>query len=197
MNIVLKKKEFFLWRDNLTLKNSLLLTFTFTILTGISAQIKIPLAFTPVPITLQTFIVLIAGVILKKNYAALSQILYIILGVSGINWFSGSKGGIGVLAGPTGGYIIGFVFAAYFIAYIREKYNNNTNFITNLILMFTAGILIVFGLGLLQLFIWFKIAKGDFLSFTALLNMGFTPFIIGEAIKISIATIFTTNFNNK
>ncbi|TDT70447.1 biotin transport system substrate-specific component [Hypnocyclicus thermotrophus] len=197
MNIILKRKKFFLWRDNLNLTHSLLLTFVFTILTGISAQIKIPLIFTPVPITLQTFIVLIAGVILKKNYAVFSQVLYIILGIFGVKWFSGGKSGLSVLAGPTGGYLIGFVFAVYFIGHIRKKYDNNTNILINLILMFTADIFIVFGLGLLQFAIWFKLSNGNFLPFSTLLNMGFTPFIIGEFFKIFLAVLITTNFNNK
>ncbi|MDO5811287.1 MAG: biotin transporter BioY, partial [Methanobrevibacter sp.] len=92
------------------------------------AQIIIPLPWTPVPITAQTFAVLCSGLFLGKKYGCLSQIFYVILGVAFIPWFGGMTGGLEILLGSTGGFLIGFIIASYFIGYITEKYANARNF---------------------------------------------------------------------
>ncbi len=154
MENVLRGSRYYTWRNELDKKGQISLMLLFTFLTGISAFVKIPLSFTPVPITAQTLIVLLSGLFLKKEWALKSQLLYIGMGLVGVKWFSGGRGGLGVLTGATGGYLIGFVLAAYLIGYIREKYDNNTTFTTNLVLLFIAGLVVIFGFGLIQLALW-------------------------------------------
>lgn len=197
MNIILERKRYFKWRERLSIKGQISLMLLFTILTGISALIKIPLGFTPVPVTAQTLVVLLSGVFLTRKWAVRSQLLYIAMGISGVKWFSGGRSGVAVLSGATGGYLLGFIAAAYLVAYIRERHDNDTNFQTNLILMFTAGLVVIFGFGLLQLNIWFKAVKGSYLPIRDLLNMGLNPFIAGELIKISIAVFAANLLRNK
>ncbi|MCD6218751.1 biotin transporter BioY [Candidatus Calescamantes bacterium] len=86
--------------------------FAFSFLTALGARIKIPLPFTPVPITLQVFFVLFSGAILGKEGGALSQLLYLALGSMGLPFFASGSGAL-YLSGPTGGYLAGFVVASY------------------------------------------------------------------------------------
>ena len=106
----------------------LLMSLLMACLTGIMAQIIIPLPWTPVPITAQTFAVLCSGLFLGKKYGCLSQILYIVLGVAFIPWFGGMTGGLDIFLGSTCGFFIGFVIASYFIGLISEKYADARNF---------------------------------------------------------------------
>lgn len=172
-------------------KETKLYKITMTILmacfTGILAQIVIPLPFTPVPITCQTIGVLTAGLILGKKYGALSQILYILLGISILPWFNNMTGGINVLLGANGGYLIGFVLAAYFVGYFSRKNNNIA--ITSSIATF--GLIYIPGLISLTLFNYLN--QGILLTIPQLLIIGFIPFIIGDIIKILITSrIFKT-----
>jgi biotin transport system substrate-specific component len=91
----------------------LFLSLLFAFATGFGAQIRIPLPFTPVPITMQTFFVLSSGVALGAFWGSFSQILYILMGAFGFPYFSGWSAGVKTIIGPTGGYIIGFAIASY------------------------------------------------------------------------------------
>ena len=94
-----------------TIGYSILQVLFFALLIGFSAQIKIQLPFTPVPITLQTFFVILSGAYLGFSKGVFSNILYISAGLSGFPIFAGFGSGIIHLLGPTGGYIFGFIFA--------------------------------------------------------------------------------------
>ena len=99
--------------------------FSFSILTAISAQVSIPIK--PVPFTLQTMIVLLAGAFLGAKNGAYSQVLYILLGVIGLPVFAHTADGImGIarLIGPTGGYFLAFPFAAFLVGYLTERSQN-------------------------------------------------------------------------
>ena len=146
--------------------------------TGILAQVVIPLPWTPVPITGEIFGVLIAGLILGKRYGALSQILYVLLGISIIPWFTGMTGGIEVLLGANGGYLIGFIFLSYFIKDLSKISAIGTT------IAYFACIYIP---GLIGLAIYFYFNQGILLSIPQLLMMGLIPFIIGDIIKIIAA----------
>src|SRR3989338_5867789 len=93
----------------------------FAALTGAVAWFKIPLPFTPVPITLQTLMVLLSGAMLGSYYGALSMIIYLILGALGLPVFAGGSSGVGALLGPTGGYLFSYPVAAFFIGKMLEK----------------------------------------------------------------------------
>jgi len=90
----------------------------FSTLTALGAYISIPISH--VPITLQTFFVYLAGAILGSKLALLSQIIYILIGIIGFPVFAYGKAGFGVLIGPTGGYLIGFIIGAYIIGRMIE-----------------------------------------------------------------------------
>ena len=151
--------------------------------TGIMAQIIIPLPWTPVPITAQTFAVLCSGLFLGKKYGCLSQIFYVILGVAFIPWFGGMTGGLEILLGSTGGFFIGFIIASYFIGYITEKYANARNFTRMTAVIGIANFALIYIPGLAGLAL-FLTSQGPSFGVMDLLMMGLIPFIAGDIVKI-------------
>jgi len=93
----------------------------FAALTGAVAWFKIPLPFTPVPITLQTLLVLMSGAMLGAYYGALAMIIYLILGAIGLPVFAGGSSGFGALLGPSGGYLLSYPIAAFAIGWLIQK----------------------------------------------------------------------------
>ena len=106
---------YFHWRVNLSIPKKVILSIGMACILGLCAQIKFGLPWTPVPVTGQTFAVLLAGILLGSRWGAASVLLYICAGAAGVPWFSGWTGGTAVLIGPTAGYIAGFIPAAYVI----------------------------------------------------------------------------------
>ena len=94
----------------------------FAALTAVGGFISIP--FYPVPLTLQVFFVLLSGTILGKKLGALSQIIYLGIGAIGAPVFHNFTGGMGILLGPTGGFLIGFIPGAYMAGLVYERFNN-------------------------------------------------------------------------
>jgi biotin transport system substrate-specific component len=94
---------------------------------------------------------------------------------------------VSAIAGPTGGYLIGFVLAALFLGYVVDRYAKTRSFRNLLILMSIADFVLVFGPGLLQLHLWSNITGKGAIAFPALLAMGLLPFIPGEIIKLVAA----------
>jgi biotin transport system substrate-specific component len=140
-----------------------------------------------VPITLQTLAVLLAGILLGKWWGGISLAIYAMVGTAGVPWFNGWKGGVDALAGPTGGYVIGFIFAALFLGYFTDRYIRARSFLSTLPLMLFANFLLVYVPGLGGLYIWLNLAKGMTLSVYQLLAMGLLPFIAGDVLKIVAA----------
>jgi len=162
----------------------LLMSLMMACFTGLMAQIIIPLPWTPVPITAQTFAVLCSGLLLGKKYGCLSQILYVVLGVAFIPWFGGMTGGVEVLLGSTGGFLIGFIIASYFIGYITEKYAKARNFTRMAIVIGIANFALIYIPGLAGLALWFNLTQGASIGIVDLLMMGLVPFILGDIVKI-------------
>ena len=159
-----------------SLAGKISLSIFFALLTGISAQIYIKLPFTPVPLTSQVFVVLLSGILLGKNFASLSQFFYLIFGIAGIGWFY--AGTTGILR-PTNGYIIGFIFSAYFIGkFFSLKKNKIYSF-----LIMLAGIFIIYFFGCLYLSLFLKI--GIYKSFL----LGAVPFIPFDIFKAYLAAV--------
>lgn len=173
----------FKWRAELAIADKIVLAICMAGLTGILAQARVYLPWTPIPITGQTFAVLLAGILLGRYWGGISQAIYVTLGVAGIPWFAGAKGGYAALAGPTGGYLIGFIFAALLVGHFTDKYVKMRNFKSLLFLMLFAEIVIIYGLGLLQLGIWIRVTKGTSPTLWQLLLMGAIPFMPGCVIK--------------
>ena len=144
------KYDFFKWRFESKLINKLALAFVFACLTGIFAQLRFYLPYTPVPVTGQVFAVLLSGVILGKWYGGISQGLYAALGVAGVPWFTGGKAGLEILTGVTGGYIIGFIFASLIIGWFTDRYIKSRSF-AGLFSLMVLGIAIIHLFGVVQL----------------------------------------------
>jgi len=100
---------------------SIALVIGFALLTAGAAQLVIPLPYTPVPITGQTFVVLLAGVALGSNLGAASMALYVALGAIGLPFYAEGSSGIEVVRGATGGYLVGFVVAAWVMGRLAER----------------------------------------------------------------------------
>ncbi|MBM3211473.1 biotin transporter BioY [Candidatus Poribacteria bacterium] len=173
-------KSFFGWRDALSVTHRLEFALAFACLTGLSAQIRIPLPFTPVPVTGQVLAVLLSGIVLGSLYGGLSQVFYLVFGTIGLPWFSGGIGGLAVITGVTGGYIIGFVPAALLIGWLTDKYNSARKFHFQLILM-TSGIGLIYILGAIQ----FSLVMNTGLIDTIKLSV--IPFIPVDLIKAVLA----------
>lgn len=153
---------------------------SFVILTSLGAFVRIPLPFTPVPITLQTFFVLLSGAFLGSRLGLSSQLGYILLGILGLPIFSGAGRGLLYLLGPTGGYLLGFILASFFMGrFIRCVQNN----FFSVFLLFCVGDFILLMCGV----VWLKLTFGY--SLIKLLIMGFFPFIPGDLLKAFFATL--------
>jgi len=150
----------------------------FALFTALCAKVRISLPFTPVPITMQTFAVLLAGLLLGRGLGSASMALYLALGVTGLPLFS-LGGGLSYLAGPTGGYLIGFLLAAYLVGYLAER-GWDRGYGRCLAAML-AGELAIYLPGLLWL--------SRFTPPDALFKMGLWPFIPGDLVKIGLISV--------
>ncbi|WP_139416646.1 biotin transporter BioY [Agromyces laixinhei] len=153
-------------------------------LVGLFAQLYVPLW--PVPVTGQTLAVLLVGSALGAVRGGLALAAYAALGVAGIPWFSEASSGWGVLAGPTGGYIIGFIVAAALTGWLAGRTWDRT--VWKALACFGAGTLSTFAIGLpwLAVFLGSVGAPNDLAS---VLAAGFTPFLIGGVVKTAIAAV--------
>lgn len=151
-----------------------ILVFAFTFLTAACAKIKIEIG--PVPITGQTFVVLLSGILLGSMRGALSQVSYLLLGLTGLPLFA-RGGGLQYLLSPTLGYIIGFVFAVFLVGKLAEK-GWDKNLKTSILAMILGNIVIyIFGL------MWLA----RFIPSQDVLKVGLLPFLLGDVIKILLA----------
>jgi len=179
-----KRYSLFKWRSETSNANKLVMAFFMACITGLMAQIIIPLPWTPVPITAQTFAVLFAGILLGRYWGGLSMIVYLAIGLAGVPWFAGATGGFGTILGASGGFLIGFVIAALFVGYFADKYVNVRSFIPMLTLLMFANFFIIYIPGLIGLSAWIYMAKGSAPGIWTLLAMGLLPFILGDIVKI-------------
>ncbi len=160
----------------------------FVMATALGAFVRIPLPFTPVPITMQTFFVLLSGAFLGSGLGLTSQAIYLVIGCLGLPIFSQGNFGFAYILGPTGGYILGFIMAAYFIG---RSLDAGINKPWRVFLYFLTADLIILSCGSLWLSKVFNISL-----FKASL-LGFLPFVPGNLIKISFATILYGKLKNR
>jgi biotin transport system substrate-specific component len=183
-NYFKKRFTFFKWNREQSLTNKVIIAFFMACITGIFAQIVIPLPWTPVPITAQTFAVLMAGVVLGRYWGGMSMLIYLALGIIGIPWFAGMNGGYGIIFSANIGYLIGFILAALFLGEISDKNIKVRSFTPMLGLMMFANFAIIYIPGLIGLSIFLYFVQGSIPSIWTLLVMGLLPFVIGDLIKI-------------
>lgn len=144
------------------------------------AQIEIPLPFTPVPITGQTFGVLLVGAALGSKRGIASMLLYLVGGTIGLPFFAGGASGLSVLTGATAGYLIGFIGAAYVIGLLAERGLERT--MRTSLIPFFVGTIIIYVCGVS----WLAIVLG---SLNDAITFGLIPFILGDIIKLIAAAM--------
>ncbi len=180
-----KRLSLFKWRSETSTANKVVMAFFMACITGLLAQIVIPLPWTPIPVTGQTLAVLFAGLVLGRYWGGISMALYLIIGLVGVPWFTGMTGGFSILFGATGGYLIGFILAALFMGYFADKYVNARSFMPMLALLLFANFFLIYVPGLLVLGAWLYMVKGSVPGIWTLLVMGLLPFLIGDLIKLA------------
>ncbi len=154
------------------------LVVVFSALVGLTAQVAIPLW--PVPLTLTTLGVLFTGAALGSKRGALALLLYLAEGAAGLPVFAGGASGVAYMLGPTGGYLVGFVFAAGIVGLLAERGWDRRPLWTAVAMV--VGNLVIYALGVA----WLAVFLGDLR--TALVQ-GVLIFIIGDLVKIAIATL--------
>lgn len=191
------KYDVFRWRYELSIPKKLVLALGMACVVGLMAQIRFSLPWSPVPITGQTFAVLLAGVLLGRRWGSTSMAIYAGLGAIGLPWFDGWSGGIGILIGPTGGYIIGFILAALFLGHFTDPFVRSRSFFSMLGLMLFANFVLIHIPGLIQLHLWLSLIKGEAVTLSQLLMMGTIPFIVGDVIKAVMAAAIARGITPK
>jgi biotin transport system substrate-specific component len=156
---------------------SVLLVVAFAALTAVLAQVRVPLWFTPVPFTGQTFAVLASGVVLGWKRGAASQLLYVAAGAVGLPVFQGAGGGWAYVTGPTLGYLVGFVAAAAIAGSITRRARFRGAGLVGAI----TGTVTIYAFGVA----WLAHALGVGLVEAA--TLGVVPFLVGDAIKATLA----------
>lgn len=149
-----------------------------TAITCIAAPFSIPIPFSPVPISLTNLVIYFSIILIGLRKGTVSYLVYLFIGLIGLPVFSGFSGGLSKIAGPTGGYLIGFIFMAIISGYFVEKFSGKLYmYVVGMVL----GTIVDYAFGT----IWLSYQLN--LSFVQGLFMGVIPYIIGDIIKIIIA----------
>lgn len=150
-----------------------------SLLIALSAQIQFILPFSPVPITSQTFTVLLLGALYGSKRGPATVMTYLALGVMGLPVFAGGAFGVARLVGPTAGYLVGFLVAAFVVGLLSERGWDRKPWTTGASMIIGNGIIYMTGV------LWLS----RFVGWQAVLSTGFLPFLVGDALKITLATI--------
>jgi biotin transport system substrate-specific component len=167
--------------------HNVILVVVFSLLVSLSAQISIPLPFTPVPITMQTLMVLLTGALLGSRLGAITLAAYLAEGLAGLPVFAGGTSawsssripGVPVIMGPSAGYLVGFIFAAGLVGFLAERGWDRRWWSTLLAMVLGNLVIYAFGVGWLS----------TFLGLNPAFVAGMLPFLPGDALKIVIALI--------
>lgn len=149
------------------------------LLTAAAAQVAVPLPFSPVPITGQTFAVLLTAAALGPLRGLLAQGLYLLLGLVGLPFYAGGESGWQTATGATGGYLLGFLVASLVVGALARRGLDRRPHST--LLAFAAGTLVIYALGVP----WLAVVAD--LSLSQALALGLVPFLVGDAVKALLA----------
>jgi len=158
----------------------------FASLTAVGAYVKVPLPVSPVPVTMQVFFVLLAGSMLGSRWGTISMVVYLLLGITGFPIFAGGASGVGVLFGPTGGYLAGFVFAAFVTGKLLEILPQHSILINFLCMI--IGLIIIYSFGA------FRLMSVAHLTFQQTMIAGILPFIIGDMAALVLAAFISVRY---
>lgn len=150
-----------------------------SLLIALSAQLRLVLPFSPVPISGQTFAVLLLGALYGSRRGPATVMTYLALGAVGLPIGAGGALGVAWLLGPTGGYLVGFAAAAYVVGTLSERGWDRKPWTTAASMIIGNGIIYAAGI------VWLS----KFVGWQAVLGAGFYPFLVGDAFKIALATI--------
>lgn len=150
-----------------------------SLLIALSAQVSFQIG--PVPITGQTFGVLVVAALLGSQRGAAAVLAYLIEGAAGLPVFAGGTGGAGVFAGPTGGYLVGFVAAAALVGFLAQR-GWDRRFVTTVLAMI-LGNLVIYSFGVP----WLKTVLA--VSWEQAAQFGLTPFVVGDLVKVVAAAL--------
>ncbi|GCE26720.1 biotin biosynthesis protein BioY [Dictyobacter alpinus] len=167
-------------RSQALLKDGALVIGT-SLLMALAARVSIHLPFTPIPLTLQTLVVMLAGATLGSRRGALAMLLYLAEGAAGLPVFASGGGFLYLLVSPSAGYLWSYPIAAFVVGYLCER-GLDRSFLTSVLAML-PGTAIIYALGVS----WLAVVAH--MSFTHALVAGMLPFIPGDLIKIIIAAI--------
>lgn len=156
------------------------ITALMTAITCIIGPIALPIPISPVPISLATLVIYFMAYVLGAKLSVASIGLYLLLGIVGLPVFTGFAGGLGKVAGPTGGYMLGYLFMAFLSGYFVEKFPSN-RFMH--VLGMILGTAVCYTLGTM----WLSRQLG--IGFAAGLSVGVLPYLPGDAAKIAAAVI--------
>ena len=162
----------------------LVLTAVFAAIIAVCSIISIPVG--EVPVTLQTFAVCLAAAMLGFRRGTLSVLIYVLLGAVGVPVFAGMTGGIGILSGPTGGYIIGFIPAAVIIGLAADRFQRKA---LPLAIAMVIGVLVCYAVGT----VWFMVVMKWGIVETLMVCV--VPFLIPDAVKIAVAVLLSNRLS--
>ena len=167
--------------DNQKIKTKqMVLIALMTAVTCVLGPLSIPLPFSPVPISLTNFAIFLAIFVLGMKSGTISFIIYLLLGAVGVPVFSSFRGGFQVLAGPTGGYLIGFIFLALIMGFALDHFDRK---------LVPTIIGMIIGMAICYIFGTAWLAGQLGMSFVAALGVGVIPYLPGDTAKIIIAII--------
>ncbi|MCC3650705.1 MULTISPECIES: biotin transporter BioY [Streptomyces] len=149
-------------------------------LTALAAQISVPVPGSPVPVTLQTFAVLVTAAALGATRGALGQLLYLAIGAAGLPVFSGATGGLSTVLGATGGYLLGFVVAGYLVGALAQRGADRR--VAGTLLAYLAGSAAIYAVGVPVL------AAVTHQSLGWAVLHGLVPFLVGDVLKAVAAS---------
>ena len=167
----------------------LILSALFAALTVICSQISIPMPFSPVPFSLGIVAIFLTGQLLPKKYSLISVLIYLLMGIAGLPVFSNFSGGAGMLLGPTGGFLMGYPLAAFFISALLEKTEKGNFWIVTLITIASIFIIYIPGSALLGRYMG--------ISFPEAFAIGALPFLIPDIIKAALSSLLTKLIHKK
>lgn len=167
-----------------TAVKDMVFTAMFAALIAVCSIISIPIG--EVPVTLQTFAVCLTAAMLGWKRGTLAVFIYILLGAIGVPVFAGMSGGIGILAGPTGGYIIGFILTSLIVGFAADRWARKA---LPLAIAMVAGVLACYVTGT----IWFMVVTG--MGLVESLMLCVVPFLLFDAAKIALAVLLSNRLS--
>ena len=182
-----RRASFHVWRDSLSGIGKCLLALSAAAFIGLCAQISIPLPFTPVPLSLQTFTIAASAAALGWGWGILAAGLYVGLAALGMPWLAGLRGGWAAVAGPTGGYLLGFAPMAAALSFFTRN-PLRCRWLSTWLALFLFDALLILAPGSIWLYFWLN-AAGLPVDWAGAFAKGFLPFVLADFFKSGAASL--------